>query len=217
MFVSLFVVLTFGLVVAVIYGRRYNHRWAAVVIRAIEAQFRPDTAEYVTIGHGLGYGFDYTCTAGPFPEIQGVLTLLPRYTPLYLPIARMIGRQDLLKLTFHCGETLPSGVGAIVHTNCIYSRWFAIEEDEDWQEREIERDERRFTIYYYNPAVARRFEEIAPALTEISGINQIAVDSRKQTITTFLTPRGDTIRTELQKLGEIVFSLTGGPGRNTME
>ncbi|MFP4151947.1 MAG: hypothetical protein ACLFSV_03835 [Alkalispirochaeta sp.] len=216
MFVHLFMILTVALVGAVIYGRRYNQRWAAAVIRVIEAQFHPDTAEYVTIGSGLGYGFDYTCTSGPFPEIQGVLTLLPRYTPLYLPIARMIGRQDLLKLTFHCGDALPSGVGAIVHTNCIYSRWFAIEEDEDWQERKVALDERRFTIYYYNPAVARRLEEIIPALGEIPGINQIAVDSRKGTITTFLTPRGDTICRELQKLAEIVFSLTGRYGQNTM-
>lgn len=204
---ALFLILAFGLALAVGWGHRYNEKRARYFLGVIEAQFQPESTEYVVLGRGLGYGFDMH-VPGALSEIQGVLTLLPRYTPLYLPIARLIGRRDLVKLTFHCRDRLAAGVGAIVHTTCHGSRWSAVEIDEDWREETIELDGRSYILYFYNPSVAGRLRSIIPEFRSIPHINQISIDSRTQKITIFVTPNSPTFQKELQELVALVFSLT---------
>lgn len=207
MVVALFIVLGIVLIAGVTYGRRFNQQRASYYLSVLEEHFTPTHKDYVLLGEGLGYGFDYT-VPGPISEVQGVLTLLPRYTPLYLPIARLIGRQDLLKLTFHCGDSLPAGVGSLVHTNCTGSRWCSVEEDADLRDARISHGVQEYTLYFYNPSIAERFRRWLPRIAEIENLNQLSVDSRKRAVTVFLTPHSDTFRSELRKLVELVFSLT---------
>lgn len=204
---ALFIVSAIGLALAVTYGRNLNRRRARIFLRVLEEILAPVHTDYAVLGRELGYGFDYTLDS-PIVQVQGVLTLLPRYTPLYLPIARLLGRRDLLKLTFHAGDLLPAGVGAVVHTNCEGSRWCSVERDEDWREETIHYDGREFTLFFYNPIVAERLRSIIPKIAAIEHINQIQVDSRRGTITVFVTPYPESIQFELQELLDMAFSLT---------
>lgn len=206
--IALFLVLAAGLALAVTWGHRYNERRARFFLKAIEGRFRPESIEYAVIGRGLAYGFDMHL-AGPTPEVQGVLTLLPRYTPLYLPIARLLGRQDLVKLTFHCRDRLSAGVGVVVHTSCKGSCWSAVEIDADWREEQIEHEGESYTLYFFNPSIAERLRSSIPKIRSVERLNQFSIDSRTQKITIFVTPDPQFFYNDLEKLIDFVFSLTG--------
>ncbi|MFA7566015.1 MAG: hypothetical protein WCY01_03245 [Alkalispirochaeta sp.] len=204
---TIIVLLSVGLGIAVVVGRRFNRTRAQLYIRILEEQFSPVAPEYVTLGRELGYGFEYNLD-GPVDRVEGILTLLPRYAPLYLPIARMLGRQDLLKLTFHFPGTLPAGVGALVHTNCTVSRWSSVEHDDDWREETVEQDGQVYTLYYYNPIIAERLRSILPKISEIKNLNQITLDSRRNSVTVFVTPQQNWIKLDVERVAALVFSLT---------
>ena len=196
-------------------GMRYNIRMARTVLDAVERRFPPVTADYVPIGHGVGYGFEYTLT-GPLERLRGVLTTLPRYQVLYLPIARLLGRNDLLKLTFDCPDALPAGVATLVHETARRSRWQAVERDPDWREEEVVDDGNRFRLFCFNPLVGERMRSLVPKLRGLPHLNQISLDSRNGTITVFLTPDIKKITDELKTLAEALFFLTAPMGRVTV-
>ncbi len=212
---SILIVFTIALVIGVGMGRRRNQLRARRHISMLEEHFAPVSAEYATLGRDLGYGFEYHL-AGPIELVEGVLTLLPRYAPLYLPIARMIGRQDLLKLTYHCADMLPPGVGTLVHTSCQVSRWSAVEHDDDWQEEVVEQNGAVYNLYYFNPIIAERLRSIVPNISSIKNLNQITLDSRKHIVTFFLTPHPDLTKLDLERVDSIVFFLTGAERGGTL-
>lgn len=191
---------------AYVAGRSRNRAIGRFVLSELESTFEPEKAEYAVLGRGIGVGFDYHLS-GPVALVTGVLTLLPRYAVLYLPIAYLLGRNDLVKLTFHSPD-LPVGTGAIVHMTAPRSRWSAIERDPDWQWRTVALGERRYTLFSYNPYVDRRLESLLQNVADVVSLNQISLSSRDNRITVFLTPFRQTLREDLQTVRNAVFSLT---------
>lgn len=188
-------------------GMRYNLALAHAVRSAVETQFAPTEAAYVPTGFGVGFGFEYTL-AGPVTGLRGILTTLPRYQVLYIPIARLLGRNDLLKLTFDCPDTLPPGVGTVVHETARGSRWHAVERDPDWHEETDDSGSDRFRLFWYNPIVGDRLRALLPSLRGVPSLNQLSLDSRNGTITVFLTPYRHDLAKDLRVLSESIFSLT---------
>lgn len=203
---------TLALAGAFAYGMRYNQRLVSTIFAAVEGAFPPLHKEYVPMGQGVVYGFEYAL-AGPLPSLKGIVTTLPRHTPLYLPIAYLIGRNDLLKLTFECPGVLPPGVAVLVHETARGSRWQTVDADEDWHQEEIEEGMHRYRLYSYNPLVGRQMRELIPRLAPIEGLNQLGIDSRRGSLTIFLTPRADTIAADLSILSDVLNSLTTPPTR----
>ena len=205
--VAALVVSTLVLALAFRLGMRYNLRLADFVLGELEKCFQPQTVEYTPMGQGVAYGFEYQLP-GPIPAMRGVFTTLPRYAPLYVPIARLLGRNDLLKLTFQCDATVPAGVGTLVHETARRSRWHAVERDDDWTVEEFSVAAQRFRLFSFNPLVGQRMRELVPRIAAVTGLNQISLDSRRGTITVFLTPNSNSLRKELNIVADALLFLT---------
>ncbi len=205
--VAVIVLTTLALTISFHLGMRYNLALVQNIRASIEACFRPMAVEYTPMRQGVGFGFDYQLD-GHIPTMQGIMTTLPRYTPLYLPIARLLKRGDLLKLTFHCGDTLPPGVGVLVNETRGRVFWQAVDRDPDWQEESHVARGQSFRIFTYNPMVRDRLRTIADRLISFSGFNQLSVDSRCGKITIFLTPSQKTIDKALKEVLAALFFLT---------
>jgi hypothetical protein len=210
--ITALILVTLALAFAFAYGVRYNQRLVSTVVAAAEEAFPPLRKEYVPMGQGVVYGFEYEL-AGTLPSLKGIITTLPRYTPLYLPIAYLIGRNDLLKLTFECPGVLPPGVAVLVHETARGSRWQTVEFDEDWHQEEIVEGAHRFRLYSFNPLVSEQMRALVPRLAPIDGFNQLGIDSRRGSLTVFLTPRAETIVRDLSILSDVLNSLTAPPTR----
>ncbi len=115
----LFVVLTLVLAFAYFFGARYNKKLGRVTFRILEEVLRPKQKSYTNIGGLIGYNFNYkSVKSKKISHINGVLTLLPRQSPLYLPIAKIFGRSDKLYLTIFAKTATASGAWHILHSKC---------------------------------------------------------------------------------------------------
>ena len=112
-------VLTFGLAFAYFVGARRNKKISRVIFRILEEVLQPSKKSYTNIGGLIGYNFNYAgLKAKKVSAINGVLTMLPRQSPLYLPIAKLLGRCDKMFMTIFATNVEPRGRWHIVHSKC---------------------------------------------------------------------------------------------------
>lgn len=197
-------------------GMRYNLRLAASVRAELEQRFQPQEAEWTPAGFGVGWGFELAL-GGDITSLSGILTTLPRYQILYLPIARLLGRGDLLKLVFHVSDTIPPGVGSIVRESARGSRWHAVERDADWRQETVNEGSDRYRLFAFNPLVFARLRDALPRFGAITGLHQVSIDSRSGTVTAFLRPERDTLTQDLERVESLIFSLTTPPSRGRLQ
>ncbi len=115
----LFVVLTIALAFAYFVGARGNKRRSRATFGVLEQVLQPSKKNYTNIGGLIGYNFNYAkLKAKRVSHINGVLTMLPRQSPLYLPIAKLLGRRDKLYMTIFVTNVQPGGAWHIVHSKC---------------------------------------------------------------------------------------------------
>ena len=192
----LFLIASLVLIVAVVWGRRYNIQLANEILGVLKLCFRPRNVETAVLGRGLGYGIDYEVD-GAFPNVQVILTLLPRYAPLYLPIAHLIGRRDLLKLTFS-GTSLPTGIGFLLRDHGAAR--LPVEPDREMFQEEVWVDKRRYWVCSFNSHVSQRLQRIAPYLAPVDSFQELILDSRSGTVTVFLFPDSRTLSGEVYEI-----------------
>ena len=70
-------------------GLRLNFRLARALSRELEDVLEPTATEYTWIGGAIGFHADYELADGT--GAKATATLLPRHSPLYLPIAALVG------------------------------------------------------------------------------------------------------------------------------
>lgn len=205
-------ILAFGCVISLgfILGRRRNKILADSIMRAIAARFAPRSAEYVQLGRGIALGFEYELDEDA-RTLKGLITMLPRYSVMYMPIAWALRRDDLVKLTCTSPFVAP-GVGAIVGPGLarigVRPPWYVLERDPELIESRHSVGDRIYRIYGFNRLVTERLAGLLPALAEFRGFNQVSVDSRTSEVTLFFTPRLKTIERELKHAETIITTLT---------
>ncbi len=97
-----------GLALALAYqrGRKVNLALIHRVSEALERAFEPDDKLYTWIGGLVGFHAKYHFESGPVERIEATVTLLPRHSPLFMPISWLLFRSDRLFLTAFLREPL---------------------------------------------------------------------------------------------------------------
>lgn len=207
---QIFLALGATLSVGAIIGQRTNNRIANGVLDAMREQFHPSSTRYTRFGRGIGIGFEMELDSAP-GTLNGLITLMPRQAIMYLPIARALGRTDLLKLTCQC-DALEPGVATLVgegyHRAGRKPSWYVLERDADLREEVVTGDGRTWRLYGYNSLVMHRLGELTAQLAHLTGFNQLSVDSRTGTVTLFLTPVLASIAPDLAIAYKIIYTLT---------
>ena len=205
-------ILAFGGVVSLgaVLGRRRNKTLVTGIMHAIAARFAPRSAEYARLGRTIALGFEYDLGEDA-RTLTGLITMLPRYSVMYLPIAWVLGRDDLVKLTCTSRYVAP-GVGSIVGPGLARGRWrrswYAVERSPELIESHHTVGDRTYRIYGFNRLVTERLAGLLPTLAEFRGFNQVSVDSRTGEVTLFFTPRLRTIERELKCAETVITTLT---------
>jgi hypothetical protein len=93
----LFLAGTVLLVLAHRQGVRVNWQLARRLAGELEAALKPADATYTWIGGAIGFHATYELAPGI--QAKATVTLLPRQSPFYLPVAQLLGRYDRLELS----------------------------------------------------------------------------------------------------------------------
>jgi hypothetical protein len=91
----------------------------------------------------------------------------------YMPIARMMGREDELHVSFY-SEDRPVGEGHIVVPARLDSWWAQIEDQEEFDEERKTRDGTEFAILSHNRFVKERLLWFLDDLPTVEGLRQFA-------------------------------------------
>lgn len=207
---QLLVLLSLGLAVAVWFGARRHATLMRNLLVTLQEFFPEADHQFVRLtSSGVGFTFIFPSDAprGAIREIRGALTVLPRYTPMYLPLARALGRMDLLRFTCHV-TAMPMGIG-VLRRHCTTPIPFdSLDDDPDLHHTTHTCDNERFTAMTYNPAVRQRLERVIPLIAEHREILQLACNHQDQTITCFVIPGEITLRNTLETALTAIFTLT---------
>ncbi len=86
-------------------GRRINILTMRTLSRLLEHELRPLDKEYVLLG--LYAGFRARYVTHDRKVVEAFVILMPRYSILYMPIAKILNRRDILVLRVQTGKKLP--------------------------------------------------------------------------------------------------------------
>ena len=172
------VVLIVGLAVASFLtfhrGLRKNRELAHTILKTLEDTLQPADTEYRNIGGTIGWHFTFILPDdGPLRKVRGLFTLVPRQAMFYMPIARMMKREDELHVSFY-SEDRPAGEGHIVIPSRLGSWWAQIEDQEEFDQAREERDGREFVILSHNRFVREKLQWFLHDLPSVVGLRQFA-------------------------------------------
>ncbi len=184
-----------GIVAASVYayerGRRRNRAIDAATVAVLERELSPTKKHYVATDTGVARRFEFA-SESRFPIVRGMLTLLPRYAFLYLPIARALRRRDLLTITF-LSENLPVGNGHIVSARALSDGWHFARDIDEMHPYETADGAAAATVFCYNRTVAERLRSVATEAIAIPGFRSLSCSHDPRSITIAFEPKIATI------------------------
>lgn len=172
-------------------GVRTNRALAKSISQDLERALEPTETEYRNIGGTIGYHFTFFLE-GNARKVRGLFTLLPRQALFYLPIARMMGREDELHVSFY-SEYRPVGEGHIVVPSRLRSWWAQIEDQEEFDQVIVERDGCRFAILTHNRFVRERLTWFLFDLPSVDGLRQFAAFRTDNSYLLVMNPFGHNV------------------------
>lgn len=155
-------------------GLRTNRAMARRLIKTLEDTFKPIDTEYRNIGGTIGWHFTLILRDdGPVRKVRGLFTLMPRHAMFYMPIARMMKREDELHVSYY-SEYRPAGEGHIVVPSRLDSWWAQIDDQEEFDQVREERDGTEFVILTHNRFVLEKLQWFLRDLPSVEGLRQFA-------------------------------------------
>jgi len=98
--IAIAIVLAFVAVIQFFRGRKINLLLIEFTARAFERVLRPKDKEYQWIGLYVGYRARFDTPYKSLAKVEAVVTLMPRHSLFYLPIALITSRFDRLYMFF---------------------------------------------------------------------------------------------------------------------
>lgn len=197
-------------------GRRSGNAFLHALVQALERALPSEERDYVRLT-GSCYAFEYRGLTHRAPGMDGAPTnpescagtilILPRFAPLYLPIARAVGREDTVRITLR-PPAMRLGIGAIARETRVTLPFNHAIEDADLSVQRLSTDAYRYTLYAYNPAVAERLAAVLNVLDRCPTFLQLSLDSTQGSIEFFLFAEPEKIENDIRELLGIGCTLT---------
>jgi hypothetical protein len=168
-------------------GLRTNRALSRWILETLEETLKPLDTEYRNIGGTIGYHFTYLLEP-PVRKIRGLFTLVPRHAMFYMPIARMMGREDELHISFYSDDR-PVGEGHIVVPARLDSWWAQIEDQEEFDQSSQQRDGREFVVLSHNRFVSEKLIWFLHDLPSVDGFRQFSCFRRDNSYLLVINPR----------------------------
>jgi hypothetical protein len=182
-------------------GIRTNRVLAHDILQTLERTFEPVDTEYRNIGGTIGWHFTYVLPDPPVRKIRGLFTLVPRQAMFYMPIARMMKREDELHVSFY-SEDRPAGEGHIVVPARLDSWWAQIEDQEEFDQTREERDGQEFVFLTHNRFVLEKLQWFLRDLPSVDGLRQFACLRQDNSYLLVVNPRETDIPAMLTAVRE---------------
>lgn len=162
-------------------GKRKNREICTAIFKELMKVFKPDDQTFTNIGGVVGHHGTFSFKErGLVSRIDVTLTLLPRQAPLYMPISKLLMRNDRLFISVYMRYP-PPGEGHIIEKGYTGFQGPEITNISRLHQMEFQWGDLVFFLYYEQDRMIDRFKELIESLPDPGPIRHIAIvpDQRK--------------------------------------
>ena len=179
-------------------GRKLNLQLMQHYLRAIEGIIKPKDKDYVWLGGYIGFRANYKVNRDNIRKFEYTLTLLPRHSLLYFPIALLTSRHDKLYFVIR-PETQIKREAHLIQKG--YYRLKPNIENEDFlQKEEVEIAGRKYEALYEKKRDVIKLKELVESLSNPHNVKHVSLTPKTNVFYVLMKPEPDTIGRDVEKL-----------------
>lgn len=184
LFLALIVVAA-GLTLGYFRGRRKNLGLARTISRELEAVLHPKDQTYTWLGGVLGFKAEYRGVSGT-NRVEATLTLLPRHSLLYLPVAWLLSGGDRLFVVAY--PTKPIKGETHIVAASYRRRLGRLADESKWRREVVDGDGQRFEVMGEDSSAVAGLRDWIRSLPQSRYLKHLALVPRTGTLYLFMAP-----------------------------
>ncbi|WP_456422515.1 hypothetical protein [Thermococcus sp.] len=179
-------------------GRKLNLQLMQHYLRSIEEVVKPEDRDYVWLGGYIGFRANYKVNRDNIRKFEYTLTLLPRHSLLYFPIALLTSRHDKLYFVIRPEAQIKR------ETHLIQKGYYRLKpniENEDFLQREtIEIAGKEYEALYEKKRDVIKLKELVESLSNPHNVKHVSLTPKTNVFYVLMKPEPDTIGRDVEKL-----------------
>jgi len=179
-------------------GRKLNLQLMQHYLRAIEEVVKPEDKDYVWLGGYVGFRASYKVNRDNVRKFEYTLTLLPRQSLLYFPIALLTSRHD--KLYFVIKPFSQIKREAHLVQKGYYRLGPKIENEELLQRETIEIAGKEYEALFEKRRDVEKLKELVESLSKPHNVKHVSLTPKTNVFYVLMKPEPETIGKDVEKL-----------------
>ncbi|AHL22458.1 hypothetical protein [Thermococcus nautili] len=179
-------------------GRKLNIQLMEHYLRSIEEVVKPEDKDYVWLGGYIGFRASYKVNRDNIRKFEYTLTLLPRHSLLYFPIALLTSRHD--KIYFVIRPFAEIKREAHLIQKGYYRLKPNIENEEFLQRETIEIAGKEYEALYEKKRDVVKLKELVESLSKPHNVKHVSLTPKTNVFYVLMKPEPETIEKDVEKL-----------------
>lgn len=172
-------------------GRRRNLERARSISRELEGALHPKDQTYTWLGGVLGFKAEYRGIDWA-PRVEATLTLLPRHSLLYLPVAMLLAGGDRLFVLAYPAKSIRGEAHVIA---APYRRRLGrLAGEEGWRRESVNIGGQQFEILGEDPRIVASLRDWIRSLPQSRRVKHVALVPNTGTLYLYVTPVPGDVR-----------------------
>jgi len=183
-------------------GRKLNLQLMQHYLRSIEEVVKPEDRDYVWLGGYVGFRAVYKVNRDNVRKFEYTLTLLPRHSLLYFPIALLTSRHDKLYIVIR-------PLTEIEHEAHLIQRGYyrlkpKIENEELLQRETVEIAGKEYEALYEKKRDVVKLKELVESLSKPHNVKHVSLTPKTNVLYVLMKPEPETIGKDVERILEFV-------------
>ncbi|WP_297494592.1 hypothetical protein [Thermococcus sp.] len=183
-------------------GRKLNIQLMQHYLRSIEEVVKPEDKDYVWLGGYIGFRANYKINRENIKKFEYTLTLLPRQSLLYFPIALLTSRHDKIYFVIRPFSQIKREAHLI--QKGYYRLKPNIENEDFLQREEINIGGKKYEALFEKRRDVEKLKSLVESLSKPQNVKHVALTPKTNVFYVLMKPEPETIESDVRKLVEFV-------------
>ena len=179
-------------------GRKLNLQLMQHYLRSIEEVVKPEDKDYVWLGGYIGFRASYKVNRDNLRKFEYTLTLLPRHSILYFPIALLTSRHDKIYFVIRPFAEIRR------EAHLIQKGYYRLKpkiENEDFLQRDtVEIAGKEYEALFEKRRDVEKLKELVESLSKPHNVKHVSLTPKTNVFYVFMKPEPDTIEEDVERL-----------------
>lgn len=183
-------------------GRKWNLQLMDHYLRSIEDVIKPEDKDYVWLGGYIGFRASYKVNRGNIRKFEYTLTLLPRHSLLYFPIALLTSRHDKLYIVVKPFANIKREAHLI--QKGYYRLKPDIENEPLLQSEEVEIAGKKYEALFEKRRDMEKLKSLVESMSKPQNIKHVALTPKTNVFYVQMKPEPETVENDVREIVEFV-------------